>query len=45
MLTNRHAYDETVFAQQEIQNQHRLQQRLMQQAKKHGFQLIPIAQN
>ena len=45
MLTNRHAYDETVFAQQEIQNQHRLQQKLMQQAKKYGFQLIPITQN
>ncbi|MGB6724644.1 MAG: hypothetical protein WBE74_01990, partial [Terracidiphilus sp.] len=32
-------------AQQEIQNQHRLQQKLMQQAKKYGFQLIPITQN
>jgi len=45
MLTNRHAYDETVFAQQEIQNQHRLQQKLLQQAKKYGFQLIAITQN
>jgi hypothetical protein len=43
LLTTRQAYDESVFAQQEIQNNQRMQQKLKQQARKYGFQLIEIA--
>ena len=42
MLTTGQAYDETVFAQQEVQNNQRMQQRLRQQAKQLGFQLVEI---
>jgi len=42
MLTTGQAYDETVFAQQEVQNNQRMQQRLRQQAKQYGFQLVEI---
>jgi transposase len=43
MLTTGQAYDETIFAQQEVQNHQRIQQRLRQQAKQYGFQLVEIA--
>jgi transposase len=42
ILTTGQAYDETVFAQQEVQNNQRMQQRLRQQAKQYGFQLVEI---
>jgi hypothetical protein len=42
MLTTGQAYDETIFAQQEAQNNQRMQQRLRQQAKQYGFQLVEI---
>jgi transposase len=44
MLTTGQAYDETVFAQQEAQNNQRMQQRLHQQARKYGFQLVAITE-
>jgi transposase len=42
MLTTKQPYDETVFAQQEIKNNHRLQIQLQIQAQRQGFQLVPI---
>jgi hypothetical protein len=42
MLTTGQAYDETVFAQPEVQNNRRMQQRIRQQAKQFGFQLVEI---
>jgi transposase len=42
LLTTRQPYDESVFAQQEIQNNQRMQHRLRQQAKKCGYQLVEI---
>jgi transposase len=42
LLTTRQPYDESVFAIQEIQNNQRMQQKLAQQAKKYGFQLVEI---
>jgi transposase len=42
LLATRHPYDESVFAQQEIQNNQRIQQKLAQQARKYGFQLVQI---
>jgi transposase len=42
MLTTGQAYDETVFAQPEVQNNQRMQQRLRQQAKQLGCQLVEI---
>lgn len=42
LLTTQHPYDESAFAQQEIQNNQRMQTRLRQQAKSYGFQLIEI---
>jgi len=42
MLTTGQAYDETIFAQQEAQHNQRMQQRLRQQAKQYGFQLVEI---
>lgn len=42
MLTTGQAYDETIFAQQEVQNNQRMQQRHRQQAKQFGFQLVEI---
>jgi transposase len=43
MLTTGQAYDETVFAQQEALNNQRMQQRLQQQARKYGYQLVEIS--
>jgi transposase len=43
LLATRQPYDESVFAHQEIQNNQRMQQKLKQQARKYGFQLIEIA--
>lgn len=42
LVTTRQPYDESVFKQQEIQNHHRMQQRLHQQARKYGYQLVEI---
>lgn len=42
LLTTHHAYDETVFAQQEIENRHRTETRLRKQAQKLGFTLTEI---
>jgi len=42
LLTTRQTYDESVFAQQEIQNNQRMHRRLQQQAKSYGFQLVEI---
>jgi hypothetical protein len=42
LLAARQPYDESVFAQQEIENNHRIQHKLKQQAKKYGFQLVEI---
>jgi transposase len=44
LIATRQAYDETVFAQQEIQNNQRMQQKLRQQARKYGFQLVEISE-
>jgi transposase len=40
LLTARKPYDESVFAQQETQNQQRMQQKLIHQARKYGLQLV-----
>jgi transposase len=42
MPTAGQACDETIFAQQEAQNNQRMQQKLRQQAKQSGFQLVEI---
>lgn len=42
LLTTGQAYDETVFAQQEIENKHRIELRLRKQAQKLGFTLIAV---
>jgi transposase len=42
LIHTRQPYDESVFALQEIQNNQRMQQKLAQQAKKYGFQLVEI---
>ena len=42
LITTSQPYDESVFAQQEIQNHQRMQQKLAQQARKYGFQLVQI---
>jgi len=42
LLTTRQPYDETVFAQQEIQNNQRMQRKLQHQAKSFGLQLVEI---
>lgn len=42
LLTTRHAYDESVFAHQEMQNKQRIQQKLRHQAQLQGFQLVPL---
>jgi len=42
LLTTPQTSDESVFAQQEIQNRRRMHRRLQQQAKSYGFQLIEI---
>lgn len=42
LLTTGQAYDETVFAQQELQNKQRNEIRLRQQARRLGFELTQI---
>jgi transposase len=42
LLTTGQAYDETVFAQQEVQNKQRNEAHLRQQARKLGFELTQI---
>lgn len=42
LLTTGQAYDETVFAQQEIENKHRIELRLRKQAQKLGFTLTAV---
>ena len=42
MITTRQAYDETVFAQEELQHQQRSRKRLEQQARALGLQLVAI---
>jgi transposase len=42
LLTTGQAYDESVFAHQEIQHNQRMHRRLQQQAKSFGYQLIEI---
>jgi hypothetical protein len=42
LLTTGQAYDETVFAQQETQNNQRNEKRLRHQARKLGFELTLI---
>jgi transposase len=42
LLSTGQAYDETIFAQQEMQNKHRNETRLRHQARQLGFQLIQI---
>ena len=42
LITTSQPYDESVFAQQEIQNNQRMQRKLQQQAKSYGFQLIEM---
>ena len=44
LITTGQAYDETVFAQQEIENKRRNETRLRHQARKPGFTLIEIPQ-
>jgi hypothetical protein len=41
-LSTAQAYDETVFAQQKLQNKQRNQRRLRQQTRKLGFELTQI---
>jgi transposase len=42
LIATRQPYDESVFKQQEIQNNLRMHHRLQQQARKQGFQLVEI---
>ena len=42
MVTTRQAYNESIFAKQEIIYRRRLQNRLKAQARQLGFQLVPI---
>jgi transposase len=42
MVTTRQAYNESIFAKQEIIYRRRLQNRLKAQARQFGFQLVPI---
>jgi transposase len=42
MVTTRHAYDETICAQNEVQNRHRMEARLRKQARELGLQLVAI---
>jgi hypothetical protein len=43
LISTRQPYEESVFAQQEIQNNRRMQQKLKKQAAKYGFQLVQIS--
>ena len=42
MVTTGHAYDETICAQNEVQNRHRMEARLRKQARELGLQLVAI---
>jgi len=42
LLTTNQPYDESVFAQQQIQNNQRMHRKLQQQAKSYGYQLVEI---
>jgi transposase len=42
MVTTGHAYDETICAQNEVQNCHRMEARLRKQARELGLQLVAI---
>jgi len=42
MVTTGHAYDETICAQNEMQNRHRMEARLRKQARELGLQLVAI---
>jgi transposase len=42
LLTTNQPYDESVFAQQQIQNNQRIHRKLQQQAKSYGYQLVEI---
>jgi transposase len=42
MITTGHAYDETICAQNELQNRQRLEARLRKQARELGFQVVAL---
>ena len=42
MVTTGHEYDETICAQNEMQNRQRLEARLREQARDLGLQVVPI---
>jgi transposase len=42
MVTSRQAYDETIRAQNEVQNRQRLEARLRKQARELGLQVVAI---
>jgi hypothetical protein len=42
MVTTRHAYDETICVQNEVQNRQRLEARLRKQARDLGLEIIPL---
>ena len=42
MITTGHAYDETIFTQNEVQNRQRLEARLRKQARELGLQLVAL---
>jgi transposase len=45
MVTNQTEYDETKFARQEAERQQRNEQRLKKQARKLGYELVPLREN
>jgi transposase len=42
MVTTRHAYDETICTQNEVQNRQRLEARVRKQARELGLQVVPV---
>jgi transposase len=42
MVTTGHAYDETICAQNEVQNRQRMEARLRKQARELGFQVVAL---
>ena len=42
MVTTGHAYDETICAQNEVQNRKRMEARLRKQAREFGLQLVAL---
>jgi hypothetical protein len=42
MVTARHAYDETICTQNEVQNRQRLEARVRKQARELGLQVVPV---